>query len=665
MMSTIGDLVVRIGADTSELVRGVRESASRLDGLGEKARTGTTDFVKYGAAATAAGAALASALVASSIASTKELANLARVANSSVETFQKMAFGARTVGIDQGKLSDILKDTSDRVGDFLSTGGGPMADFFENIAPKIGVTAEQFRNLSGPQALQKYVDGLEQANLSQSEMTFYMEAMASDATALLPLLRDGGAAMAEQADQAARLGLVLSEVDSQQIEQVGENLDRVGEIFSGLVDQYTANLAPVLNALTKQFLGAAEEAGGVGEAADAAFEFTVNAAGFVMDAVDGIRRTFEVAGKSVALFGLGATEVMFSFAEAILNKPIEAVNELIAVLNGIGTINIEPVQLSTLGANVRSELETVRGAIAIAQEDIQATLMRPLPSVQFEQFVEDAKQAAEDAALIVGPADYLPNNTNSEDPVGGEEGGETAEDKKHREQLERRLARIIESNMTEQELLNAKYTQENEALDAALEQELITREEWAALAKEQKAKEEAELNEIEKNASEERSQQAEDEAERKKNALGGALSGLTTLMNSESKKMFEVGKAAALAQAVIDGQAAIVGAYKVGASIGGPVLGAAYGAAAGLATFQQIQSIRSQSFGGGGGGGSSGGAASPTQNINAGTEPVKTLNVSMQGFDPNSLYTGNQVGGLLDALSDEAGERGLKLLVSR
>jgi len=58
-MSTIGDLVVRIGADTSELVSGVRESARRLDGLGEKARTGTTEFVKYGAAATAAGAALA------------------------------------------------------------------------------------------------------------------------------------------------------------------------------------------------------------------------------------------------------------------------------------------------------------------------------------------------------------------------------------------------------------------------------------------------------------------------------------------------------------------------------------------------------------------------------------------------------------------------------
>jgi hypothetical protein len=85
-------------------------------------------------------------------------------------------------------MSDILKDVNDRIGDFMQTGGGPMADFFENIAPKVGVTAEQFARLSGPEALQLYVDSLEKAGLSQQEMTFYLEAMASDTTALIPLL---------------------------------------------------------------------------------------------------------------------------------------------------------------------------------------------------------------------------------------------------------------------------------------------------------------------------------------------------------------------------------------------------------------------------------------------------------------------------------------------
>ena len=33
-------------------------------------------------------------------------------------------------------------------------------DFFENIAPKVGVTAEMFRNLSGPEALQLYYNSI-------------------------------------------------------------------------------------------------------------------------------------------------------------------------------------------------------------------------------------------------------------------------------------------------------------------------------------------------------------------------------------------------------------------------------------------------------------------------------------------------------------------------
>ena len=72
-----------------------------------------------------------------------------------------------------------------------------MLDFFEQIAPKVGVTAEAFEQLSGPDALQLYVSSLEKANLSQEQMTFYMEALASDSTMLLPLIRNNAAGMNE------------------------------------------------------------------------------------------------------------------------------------------------------------------------------------------------------------------------------------------------------------------------------------------------------------------------------------------------------------------------------------------------------------------------------------------------------------------------------------
>src|SRR5690606_448282 len=125
--------------------------------------------------------------------------------------FQRWAAGSKRVGIEQDKLADILKDVNDRVGDFMETGGGPMKDFFEQVAPKVGVTAQQFKNLSGPQALQLYVDTLQKAGLNQQQMTFYLEAMASDATALIPLLQDGGKAMNAYGDAAERSGAILSD----------------------------------------------------------------------------------------------------------------------------------------------------------------------------------------------------------------------------------------------------------------------------------------------------------------------------------------------------------------------------------------------------------------------------------------------------------------------
>ena len=141
----------------------------------------------------------------------RNITNLSSVAGIGVEQFQEMAFAADRVGISQEKFADILKDVNDKVGDFLSTGAGPMKDFFEQIAPKVGVTADQFRNLNSADALQLYVSSLEKANLSQAEMTFYMEAIASDATALLPLLRDNGTEMARFGQAAEDAGKVIDQ----------------------------------------------------------------------------------------------------------------------------------------------------------------------------------------------------------------------------------------------------------------------------------------------------------------------------------------------------------------------------------------------------------------------------------------------------------------------
>jgi hypothetical protein len=84
-----------------------------------------------------------------------------------------------------------------------------------------------------------------------------------------------------------------------------------------------------------------------------------------------------------------------------------------------------------------------------------------------------------------------------------------------------------------------------------------------------------------------------EEADQKRRiqAFSGFFNNLAALQNTGSKELFAIGKAAALAQATIDGYAAIQGAYKTGAVIGGPPLGAAFAAAAAAATAVNIAKI--------------------------------------------------------------------------
>jgi len=250
-----------------------RKAFERLPRDVERANAKLAAFARRVAVASAAAAtaAAAAAVTATNAAMDRafEVQRQAAVANADPQDFQGMAAGAQTVGIEQEKLAGILMDVNDRVGDFLTTGGGPMADFFENIAPKVGVTADQFARLSGPEALQLYVSSLERAGASQQEMTFYLEAMASDATALLPLLRNNGAEMSRLAERAADLGLVMDDKTLASLNRARVAVVAVGQVMVGMGNKIGVALAPILEGLATSFVDLASSTGPLGKAINA------------------------------------------------------------------------------------------------------------------------------------------------------------------------------------------------------------------------------------------------------------------------------------------------------------------------------------------------------------------------------------------------------------
>lgn len=285
-MATAGSIVVSLLMATGQF----ETDTKRAESIAKK-RADAIDKAfsemgrKIGLAATVAGGAIA-AMVVSTANAAKEISNLANISGAATDEFQRWAVGAKTVGIEQGKLADIFKDFKERIGEFVDTGGGPMKDFFEQVAPKIGITAEAFRNLSGPQALQLYVDSLQKAGKDQDQMSFYLEAMASDTTALIPLLRDGGKQMKELGDQASRTGQILNEETIFAAKQLSINMQMLQGNLAGLKNEIASAFIPTLVNLTDEFLAGIEASGG--------FFAALRVAGFA--------KPFEDAAKGVEFY---------------------------------------------------------------------------------------------------------------------------------------------------------------------------------------------------------------------------------------------------------------------------------------------------------------------------------------------------------------------------
>ncbi|MBR9878688.1 MAG: hypothetical protein GYB17_04140 [Gammaproteobacteria bacterium] len=227
---------------------GDRASGSLNDVTESAARVKAAALAASGALASiAAGGAAFGAVARQASDSARQIQTLARISDTSSEQFQRLAYGAEAYGVEQEKLADILRDTQDRIGDFLQTGAGEFADFFEGIAPKIGLTVDELARMSGPQALQAIYNGLEKANLSASETTFYLEALASDTTELIPLLRNGGEGFKAMADEADRLNAVLSESDLQALADLRGEFQQLERIISTSISRQIAGYGDELS----------------------------------------------------------------------------------------------------------------------------------------------------------------------------------------------------------------------------------------------------------------------------------------------------------------------------------------------------------------------------------------------------------------------------------
>ena len=701
------DLVIQMRVDMGRLEADLRAANARLDDLGNaggaagndvqsgmnKARGSVNDFGTAAAAAGAAATAALAGVIASTLETVTMLNRLAGQTGMATEELQYYAAGARMLGVDQQELGDVFKDVQDKIGDFLDTGGGEMVDFFEQVAPLVGLTAEEFRHLGGAEALQLVYDSMEKVGLSSNQIVFQMEALASESTRLIPLLKDNGAGFKLFGDEAKRAGAIMSDELILNTTQLKVEMNTLSTAFTGARNTIASDLIPTLIDIGNVFgdvsgngeamvkvsaaistavkVAALTAIGAIGafklfgeslaatgtlfqgfdfskgliqNMAVVAGNLTRDDSGFAF-AMQGLQQTaLGVADQinGISLAGLGDEIKRFSAGAQILTAPGGK-----GGTGGMRTTQAERDKQAAADKSNAARLEADRKAAATQLEN-QKAAAEALRKSLLEQLMTERQllstaakdKEAESLRLTKG----LENGAQMHDDnmLAIRENYQVQlaalNDREWQAEIEAAAASGMAGAEVHEQDMAARIARAEQLRELMMQQEGATTEARRAMLLERHLVEESlilEQFEAQLITKEERSQRLLDlDKKYKEDSLNvtrelfegqhelEALYNDTTLKNAanffamdlggfskHSRKMFEVNKAAKIAQVALSIPKAVSDAYDAGNALAGPVLGAAYAAAALVTKLGQLRDIRAATYGGGGGGGggSSGG----------------------------------------------------------
>lgn len=165
--------------------------------------------------------------------------------------------------------------------------------------------------------------------------------------------------------------------------------------------------------------------------------------------------------------------------------------------------------------------------------------------------------------------------------------------------LSEKNSAVSEDYKTQDELANERYAAEVVRLQVAREQEFISKAEFDAMMLQAEIAKQAAIGSVQAQAELARLQVSKMTFGQQLAYTSKSLDSITGLMQSQSKEGFRIGKAAAIAQAVINTYTAATGAYASASAI--PVVGWILGPLAAVAAIalgmKNVQQIRSQQMG--------------------------------------------------------------------
>jgi hypothetical protein len=497
----------------------------------------------------------------------------------------------------------------------------------------LNINAAEFVKLPMDRQLTIVIDKLGAVENVALRNALAQQVMGKQAGEAMGLVAEGSEAFVKAAADAEAWGLAINRVDAAKLEMANDSIKRAEAAAKGLFTQIALAVAPGVKTLMDYFADSSAEARGFRDQVTSGSETAIEAIGKLADVIQGLRFAWVGAKLGVAEFFDAIAE---GFSAAATTGALDAVGDVLKTLPG--AMGLVGRAFIVLGKTGKDELDSLRQATSDRVSEIKAELdaiadeglpgdkiVAQIKKVTAAMEIEAKKIAARRQEMMRGSAEDIPQD----------KGGQNAFDQRLAQQLEQ----IAANNELQLVALQRNFDMRQEVLNASLERGWITQEYWEGQSALIFAKYEAEKTKILDEETKKRYGISQVYHELDLAAASGFFGALGAMMSSHSRAAFNIGKAAAISQTIIDTYRAAQGAYAAlaGIPIVGPALGAAAAMAAIVVGIARVQQIKATQFGGGSVG--AGGAApvfSANPNTGVPAAPISPLTGPVRG-EPSGI----------------------------